>query len=238
MKRAILSILSAVGFAALLTLFPGDYFTVVLIYFLVFFGITMFLGIRNFRRGMAAAHDVAKGKPIIEIDEKEAMKLMEKDKELLSEFRKFSRMSLTSLFFIPVFMLAFIFLFPVLPPAFVNSIGPHVGVQFATFLGYLAIFGTLTAISLVAFKPPVIPRIARSVKIYEGGIVIDKNLGLKTPIEVSDYRVNPERKFVEFKTNNQIYRIYYKDIKELDSVLTKMLKVKTEKPESQRSPPR
>ncbi|MFN7105892.1 MAG: DUF2208 family protein [Pyrobaculum sp.] len=224
MRRALLTILSTVVFATVLTFFPGEYFTVFLLYFVVFFAISIFMGARSLRRGITAAREISKGKPILEIDEKETMKLMEKDKELIDEFRKFSRTAFMPLLLLPVFMLILWTLFPTLPPLAKQVLGPHIGEQFAVFLSYLAIFGLFAIISLALIKPPVMPRIARSVKIYEDGVVIDKNLGLKTPIEVNEYRVNTERKYVEFKLNNQIFRIYYKDVKELDGILSKIVK--------------
>ncbi|MFN3804385.1 MAG: DUF2208 domain-containing protein [Pyrobaculum sp.] len=224
MRRVLISVLSTIAFAAMLTFFPGDYFTVLLLYFAIFFAISIFMGARSLKRGLAAAREISKGRPILEIDEKEIMKLMEKDKELVNEFRKFSRGAFTPLLLLPLFILIAVTLFPTLPPVAKQALGPHVGEHLALFLSYTAIFGLFTAISLALFKPPVMPRIARSVKIYEGGVVIDKNLGLKTPIEVNEYKVNIERKYVEFKLNNQIFRIYYKDVKELDGILSKIVK--------------
>jgi uncharacterized membrane protein len=224
MNRVLISILSALGFAAILTFFPGEYFTAILLYFVLFFGISIFLGLRTYRRGMASAREISKGKPIIEIDEKEVNKLLEKDKELMNEYKKFARASFMPLLTLPIFLVLFIILFPTLPPAAESALGPYVGIHLARFLSYAAIFLLFAAISLVTFKPQMMPRIVRNLKVYEMGLVIDKTLGLKTPVEVDDYKVNEERKFVEFKLNNQIFRVYYKDIKELDAVLSRLLK--------------
>jgi len=224
MKRALISILSALGFAAILTFFPGEYFTAILLYFMLFFGVSIFLGLRTYRRGMASAQEISKGKPIIEVDEKEVNKLLEKDKELINEYKKFARASFMPLLTLPIFLLLFMLLFPTLPPAAESALGPYIGTGLARFLSYTAIFLLFAAISLVTFKPQTMPRIVRNLKVYETGLVIDKTLGLKTPVEVDYYKVNEERKFVEFKLNNQIFRIYYKDIKELDAILSKLLK--------------
>jgi Predicted membrane protein len=125
---------------------------------------------------------------------------------------------------LPLFMVLFFALFPTLPPMVESTLGPYLGVYLARFLGYAAIFGLFAAISLVTFKPQVMPRIVRSLKVYETGMVIDKTMGLKAPLEVSEYKVNEERRFIEFKLNNQIFRIYYKDIKELNTILSKLLR--------------
>jgi uncharacterized membrane protein len=173
---------------------------------------------------MVSAREISKGKPIIEIDEKEVNKLLEKDKELMNEYKKFARASFMPLLTLPIFLVLFIILFPTLPPAAESALGPYVGIHLARFLSYAAIFLLFAAISLVTFKPQMMPRIVRNLKVYEMGLVIDKTLGLKTPVEVNDYKVNEERKFVEFRLNNQIFRVYYKDIKELDAVLSRLLK--------------
>jgi uncharacterized membrane protein len=224
MKRAVISILSALAFAAVLAFFPGEYFTALLLYLLFFFGISVFLGLRTYRQGVAAAREIAKGKPLLEIDEKEVNKLLEKDKELVKEYKKFVRTSFMPLLMLPIFLLLFMILFPALPHLAESALEPYVGAYLARFLGYATIFVLFAAISLVIFKPQAMPRIVRNLKVYETGLVIDKVLGLKSPIEVSEYKVNEERKFIEFKTNNQIFRIYYKDIKELDAVLSKLIK--------------
>jgi uncharacterized membrane protein len=227
MKRAVISILSALAFAAVLAFFPDEYFTALLLYLLFFFGISIFLGLRTYRQGVASAQEIAKGKPLLEIDEKEVNKLLEKDKELIKEYKKFARASFITL---PIFLLLFMILFPALPHLAESALEPYVGAYLARFLGYATIFVLFAAISLVIFKPQAVPKIVRNLKVYETGLVIDKVLGLKSPIEVSEYKVNEERKFIEFKSNNQIFRIYYKDIKELDAVLSKLIK-----PSKQRS---
>jgi len=220
MRRVVISILSALAFAAVLAFFPGQYFTAVLLYFLLFFGISIFLSLRTYRQGAASAREIAKGKPLFEIDEKEVNKLLEKDKELINEYKKFARASFMPLLMLPIFLLLFTILFPTLPHLAESVLGPYL----ARFLGYAAIFMLFAAISLATFKPQVMPRIVRNLRVYEAGLVIDKALGLKSPIEVSEYKVDEERKFIEFRLNNQIFRIYYKDIKELDAVLSRLLK--------------
>ena len=177
------------------------------------------------RRGsVAAAQEVSKGKPLLEIDEKEVMKLMEKDKELVNELKKVSRSSFMPFLTLPLFIVAASVLFPALPPLAESALGGYIGKAAARFLSYVLIFGIFSVISMVTFKPPVFPRIVRHVKIYEGGIVLDKSMGLRAPVTVESYKVNAERKFVEFKLNNQIFRIYYKDVKELDAFLSKIIK--------------
>jgi uncharacterized membrane protein len=224
MRRVVISILSALAFAAVLAFFPGQYFTAVLLYFLLFFGISIFLSLRTYRQGAASAREIAKGKPLLEIDEKEVNKLLEKDKELINEYKKFARASFMPLLTLPIFLLLFTILFPTLPHLAESVLGPYVGAYLARFLGYAAMFMLFAAISLATFKPQVMPRIVRSLKVYETGLVIDRALGLKSPIEVSEYKVDEERKFIEFRLNNQIFRVYYKDIKELDAVLSRLLK--------------
>ncbi|MEM1924867.1 MAG: DUF2208 family protein [Pyrobaculum sp.] len=224
MKRALITIPSIVIFAAMLTYFPDAYFTILILYFVVFLAISIFFGVRAYRRGVAAVNEISKGRPIIEIDEKEVNKLIEKDKELLSEFRKISRTSLIPLLTIPFFIILAAFLFPILPIVAETSLGQLLGEKLALFISYVALFGLFAIVFTLLFKPPVMPRIVRNFKIYETGVVIDKTLGLKAPIEVSEYRTNTERRFIEFKVNNQIFRVYYKDIKELNEILSKIIK--------------
>ena len=224
MRRAVISILSALAFAAVLAFFPGEYFTALLLYFLFFFGISVFLSLRTYRQGVASAREIAKGKPLLEINEKEVNKLLEKDKELIKEYKKIVRVSFMPLLLLPIFLLLFMILSPTLPHLAESILGPYIGAYLARFLGYAAIFVLFATISLVIFKPQVVPRIVRNLKVYETGLVIDKVLGLKSPVEVNEYKVNEERKFIEFKLNNQIFRIYYKDIKELDTILSKLIK--------------
>ncbi|MGC8994915.1 MAG: DUF2208 domain-containing protein [Pyrobaculum sp.] len=224
MRRAVLSVASILVFSAILTFFPGEYFTAILLYFVLFFGVSILMGVRSYRRGMATVQEVSKGRPIIEIDEKEVNKLLEKDKELVNEYKKMVRASFLPMLTLPLFILLATFLFPTLPPLAESALGPSIGKLPARFLSYVAVFGIFAIISMVTFKPPTAPRIVRSLKVYDAGLVIDKSLGLKAPIEVTDYKVSEERRFIEFKLNNQIFRIYYKDIKELDSVLSKLVK--------------
>jgi uncharacterized membrane protein len=132
MNRVLISILSALGFAAILTFFPGEYFTAILLYFVLFFGISIFLGLRTYRRGMASAQEISKGKPIIEIDEKEVNKLLEKDKELMNEYKKFARASFMPLLTLPIFLVLFIILFPTLPPAAESALEPYIGIHLAS----------------------------------------------------------------------------------------------------------
>lgn len=224
MKRAVLSLVSILTFSAILTFFPGDYLTALLLYFILFFGISIFMGIRSYRRGVSTVQEVSKGRPIIEVDVKEVNKLLEKDKELVKEYKRMARAWLLPMLTLPLFILLATFLFPTLPPLAESVLGPSIGALPARFLSYVAVFGIFALISMMTFKPPTAPRIVRSLKVYEAGLVIDKSLGLKAPIEVTDYKVSEERKFIEFKLNNQIFRIYYKDIKELDDVLSKLVK--------------
>lgn len=224
MRRLLISLASILAFSAILTFYPGEYFTAILLYFVLFFGITIAMGLRTYRRGMATVQEISKGKPLLEIDEKEVGKIMEKDKELLAEYRRLTRSSLIPLLLLPVFMVLATVLFPTLPPLLESTAGPVIGAYPARFLAYVTIFSIFSAISMLLFKPPTMPRIVRNVKIYEGGMVVDKVVGLKAPIEVEDYTVNPERRFIQFKLNNQIFRIYYKDVKELDSILLKIIK--------------
>ncbi|MEZ0319016.1 MAG: DUF2208 family protein [Pyrobaculum sp.] len=224
MRRVLISILSIVAFSAILTFFPGEYFTAIILYFLLFFGVSIAMGLRSYRKGVAAAQEVSKGKPLLEIDEKEVMKLMEKDKELIDEYKKVSRLSLMPLITLPIFIMLATVLFPTLPSLAQSTLGSYIGGTTARFLSYVAIFGIFSAISMATFKPPVFPRIVRQVRIYESGIVLDKSIGLKAPVSVESYKVNAERKFVEFKLNNQIFRIYYKDVKELDTILSKIIR--------------
>lgn len=224
MKKALITISSVVVFAAMLTFFPDAYFTVLLLYFVFFLAISVFFGLRAYRRGVAAVNEISKGKPIIEIDEKEVNKLVEKDKELLTEFRKISRGTLMPLLMFPVVILFAALILPILPPLAASSLGQVIGEKAALFITYLAVFGLFAAVFTIVFKPPIMPRIVRNLKVYDNGIVIDKVLGLKAPFQVDEYKVNTERKFIEFKTNNQIFRIYYKDIKELNEILSKMVK--------------
>nr|WP_287069496.1 DUF2208 family protein [Pyrobaculum sp.] len=224
MRRVLITLLSILGFSAVLTFFPAEFFTVLILYFVFFFGLSIIMGLRSYRKGVVAAQEISRGRPLIEIDEKEVNKLLEKDKELINEYKRFARASFMPLLTLPIFILLVTFLFPTLPPLAESGLGPVVGREAARFLSYVVVFGIFAVISMATFRPPVAPRIVRNLKVYEAGLVIDKSLGLKAPIEVTDYKINEERKFVEFKLNNQIFRIYYKDIKELDSILSKLVR--------------
>ncbi|ACB39658.1 DUF2208 family protein [Pyrobaculum neutrophilum] len=226
MRRVLISAVSILAFATILTFFPSDYFTAVLLYFVLFFAVSIFIGVRTYRRGIANVQEISRGKPLMEIDEKEVDKLLEKDKALMDEYRKFARASFMPLLILPGFILLATFLFPTLPHVAETSLGASIGPTAARFISYVAIFSVFSAISMLAFKPPVVPRIVRSLKVYEAGVVIDKTLGLKAPLEVSEYKINEERRFIEFKLNNQVFRIYHRDVKELDAVLSRLLRLK------------
>lgn len=224
MRRAIISILSVLIFAAILTFFPASYFEAILLYLILFFVISIALSYKTYRRGLTTVQEISKGKPIIEIDEKEINKLIEKDKELYKEYRKFTKASLMPLLTLPIFIILATLLFPVVPHVVESSLGPLIGTTIARFLGYVTLFGLFAIVSIPLFKLPMVPRIVRSLRVYETGIVIDKTFGFKAPLYVSEYRISEERKFIEFKLNNQIFRVYYKDIKELDNILSKLIK--------------
>lgn len=221
-----ISLLSVLAFAAIMAFFPGQYFTAVLLYFVLFFGISIAMGLRAYRRGTAEAREVAKGRPLLEIDEKEVNKVLEKDREITAEYRRMARASFMPMVTLPIFILAAAFLFPVVPAYVDNTLRDVVGEYAARFLGYLAVLSVFAALGLVTYRPVQMPRIARSVKVYERGIVIDKVLGLRAPVEVKGYVVNEERRFVELNLGGQIIRIYYRDVKELDSLLSKMIVLK------------
>jgi len=224
MRRLLISLASILAFSTILTFYPDEFFTAILLYFVLFFGITIALGLRTYRKGVVAVKEISKGKPLFEIDEKEIGKIMEKDKELVAEYKRLTRSTLMPLLLLPAFMVLALILFPTLPPLLESTLGPVIGVYPARFFAYVLVFSIFSAISLLLFKPPTMPRIVRNVKIYEGGMVLDKVVGLKAPIEVEEYTVNPERRFIQFKLNNQIFRIYYKDVKELDGILLKIIK--------------
>lgn len=226
MRRWAVSFLSVLAFAAVMAFFPGQYLTAVLLYFVLFFGISIAMGLRAYRRGTAEAREVARGKPLLEIDEKEVNKVLEKDKGIAAEYRKMARASLMPLFTLPIFVAAAAFLFPVVPAYVDNALRGVVGDYLATFLGYLAVLSVFAILGLATYRPVQMPRIARNVKVYERGIVIDKVLGLRAPVEVKGYVVNEERKFVELNLGGQVIRIYYRDVKELDSLLSKMVVLK------------
>ena len=52
MKRALITIPSIVIFAAMLTYFPDAYFTILILYFVVFLAISIFFGMRSQRGGL------------------------------------------------------------------------------------------------------------------------------------------------------------------------------------------
>ncbi|AFA39575.1 putative membrane protein [Pyrobaculum oguniense TE7] len=224
MRRVVISVLSILAFSAVLALFPQFYLQALILYFIVFFGIAIFAGLRSYRKNLASAQEIAKGRPLLEIDEKDINKTLEKDKELLNEYKNLARKSFINFMILPLSLFVAMVLFPVLPPFVEASLKPYIGPEAGRFLGYVAIFSIFAAITTAMFRPITTPRIVRHLKVYETGIVVDKSLGLKAPIEVTDYRLNENRKFIEFKTNNQIFRIYYKDVKELDNILSRLIK--------------
>ncbi len=219
------------GYAAVMTVLGMKYLWLVgLLYIASIFAITAVMGIRAYRRGSQQAREVVKGKLLFDIGEKEVNKALEKDKELMNEMKKLNRMFMIYFISFPI-MLIGIWLFPALQSAVVPAVSaklePSLGNFLATYIGYVALFASFTAIFsplyYFTFRPVQFPIIATDVKVYDTGIVINKNTGLKAPITVQEYRYQPERKFIELKIGNQIYRIYYKDIEKIHEVLSKMI---------------
>jgi uncharacterized membrane protein len=220
MRQGILSAALVVVFALMLTVFPGEYMAFVLAYFAIFLGLAIFLGARAYKRGVSAAAEISRGRPILEVDEKEVRKVMERDRELAGEYRKIARASIMPLLLIPAAVALAMVLFPAVPPALESALGQHVGALAARFLSYLLVFGAMSALFGKIARPVTAPRIVMSLKVYDTGLVIDGKFGLKAPLEVSEYRVSEERKFVEFRLGNQTFRVYCKNVRELDRILS------------------
>lgn len=221
------------GYAAVMTVLGASYLWLVgLLYIASVFAITTAIGIRAYRRSSRQAKEIVRGKLLIEIGEKEVNKALEKDKELMQEMKRLNRMFMVYFMAFPI-MLVSMFFFPSLQativPAISSRLEPSLGGFLASYIGYVALFATLTAIFsplyYFTFRPIQFPVIATDVKVYDTGVVINKNTGLKAPIIVQDYRYRPDRKFVEFKIGNQLYRIYYKDIEKIHEILSKMIVV-------------
>ncbi|MBP1449386.1 MAG: DUF2208 domain-containing protein [Thermoproteus sp.] len=219
------------GYAAVLTVLGFQYFWLVgILYVISIFVITAVVGIRTYRRGSAQAREVIKGKLLHEINEKDVNKALEKDKELQKEMKKLNRAFSMYFLSLPILFIG-VWLFPLLQehivPAVSGRLEPSLGHFPALYVAYVALFATFTAIFsplyIFSFRPIQFPIIATDVKIYDTGIVINKNVGLKAPLQVQEYRYTPERKFIELKIGNQIYRIYYKDIEEIHETLSKMI---------------
>ncbi|MGC8582425.1 MAG: DUF2208 domain-containing protein [Thermoproteus sp.] len=219
------------GYAAVLAVLGMSYLWLVgLLYVASIFVITAVMGIRAYRRGSQQAREVVKGKLLFDIGEKDVNKALEKDKELPNEMKKLNRMFMIYFISFPI-ILAGIWIFPALQSAVVPAVSerlqPSLGQFLANYLGYVALFAAFTAIFsplyYFTFRPVQFPIIATDVKVYDTGIVINKNTGLKAPIPIQEYKYNPERKFIELRIGNQIYRIYYKDIDKVHEVVSKMV---------------
>ena len=229
------------GYAAVLAVLGMSYLWLVgLLYVASIFAITAFMGIRAYRRGSQQAREVVKGKLLFDINEKDVNKAIEKDKELPNEMKKLNRTFMIYFMSFPL-MLAGIWLFPALQSAVVPGVSgalqQSLGHFLSTYLGYVALFAAYTAIFsplyYFTFRPVQFPIIATDIKVYDTGIVINKNTGLKAPIQIQEYRYYPERKFIEFKMNNQIYRIYYKDIDKVHEAISKMVVIQRKEANAQ-----
>ncbi|CCC82136.1 DUF2208 domain-containing protein [Thermoproteus tenax] len=233
--RLLITVGTIFGYAAVMAVLGPQYLWLVgLLYIGSVFAITTALGIRAYRRGSLQAREIVKGKLLFEINEKDTNKALEKDREFQEEMRKLNRVFMIYFMAFPI-MLIGIWLFPAfqstIVPAVSASLEQSLGRFLATYFGYVALFAAFTAIFsplyYFTFRPIQFPIIATDVKIYDTGIVINKNTGLKAPIHVQEYKYIPERKFIELKIGNQLYRIYYKDIEEVHKTLSKMVVVQS-----------
>lgn len=221
------------GYAAVMTVLGMKYLWLVgLLYIASIFAITTAMGIRAYRRSSRQAREIVRGKLLFDIGEKEVNKALEKDKELREEVKRLNRTFMVYFMAFPIMLVA-VFFFPalqaVIVPAISSRLEPSLGSFPATYIGYVALFASLTAIFsplyYFTFRPIQFPIIATDVKVYDTGIVINKNTGLKAPIIVQEYKYQPDRKFVELKIGNQLYRIYYKDIEKIHEILSRMVVV-------------
>ncbi|MEL9991101.1 MAG: DUF2208 domain-containing protein [Thermoproteus sp.] len=229
--RVLVTLATIFGYAAVLAVLGMKYLWLVgLLYVASIIAITAVMGVRAYRRGSQQAREVVKGKLLFDINEKDVNKALEKDKELPNEMKKLNRAFMVYFMSFPI-MLIGIWLFPYLQSAVVPAVSerlqPALGDFWASYMGYVALFASFTAIFsplyYFTFRPIQFPIIATDVKVYDTGLVINKNTGLKAPIQIQEYRYQPERKFIELKIGNQLYRIYYKDIEKVHEVLSKMV---------------
>nr|KJR73294.1 MAG: membrane protein [Thermoproteus sp. AZ2] len=232
--RVLITVASILGYAAVMAVLGPQYFWLVgLLYIASVFIVSMALGIRSYRRGSAQAKEVVRGRLLYDIGEKDVNKAMEKDKELNAELGRLNRYFMIYMLSLPILLIG-VWLFPLLQqhivPAVSGALRPSLGGFLATYIGDIALFAAFTAIFsplyFFTFRPIQFPIIATDVKIYDTGIVINKTMGLRAPIEVHGYRFEPERRFIELKIGNQAYRIYHKDIEEVHEILSKMVKIR------------
>ena len=215
-------------------------------YFIVFMTVYAVFAGMQFKRILKDLEYVSDGITLFEESKEKVFQIKSRDKELLEE----SRLEIKKAS--PRLLIFFAILLFIILVSYVNQVRYYIiilpceylkGVlldeKLARFIVYLLFYCFLYIIQLIAFRRSGTPSlrltsfIPSQYKITDRGMILDNSYALKFPLEVTEFKVNKSRKFVEFTlkskgSTSQIIsgkvRLYSSRIEELAKILKRYLK--------------
>jgi len=219
--QLVFTVVWVLAFSAIIAYAPQYYWIIAIGFILAIIGFAVAKAIAEGRRTLASIREAPNRQPIIEIDEKEVKKLMEKDSEHLMKEQLEARKKAARLFLAFPLILVFAMAFPYV----ISLAGTNPQARFLVTAGFFTLWILATRPLFGGFRP-VFPLIASGAKVYSDAVIIQMGrgmLGLRKPIKLKELRVVKERSFVELvMPDGRIIRLYSKNVDALAQALKQL----------------
>ena len=209
------------AFSAIIALAPQYYWVVALAFLAGIIGFVVARAVAESRRTAAQLREVPSRQPLLEIDEKEVRKAMERDQEGLAREQAEARRRAAKLMLAFPIVLLFAFLFPYV----IALAGEDPLMRFLATAGFFALWILATWPIFGGFRPA-FPIIATGAKVYSDAVLIQVGravVGFRKPLRVRELRVVRERGFVELVLGDgRVIRLYSKNVDALADALRRL----------------